>query len=207
MKLHTLSCTLWSAARPVLCAVVGVVTLGFVSDRAASAAEQRMVTATRPMLSKPGTVTQAEALLPRAKTSAGPVIVQDMHSFGPQWGGNAQLFWRPPAPVDTPIRNWPSLTLPLDVPEAGTYNVTLFLTGAPDYGRVRVFLRGKPVGDYAGYAPGVSLHSFDVGSQKLDAGSNQLVLVVFGKEDASDNYLVGVDRLSVQPVEPKPAGP
>jgi hypothetical protein len=165
-------------------------------------AEQRTVTG-KPMLSSPGTVTQAEALLSRAKVRAGPIDVQDMHGFGPQWGGGAQLLWRPPAPVDKPIRDWPFLQLPLEVAQAGLYDVTLYLTGAPDYGRVRVFLRGQPVGDYAGYAPGVSLRSFNLGPQKLVAGSNPLMLVVFGKEDASGNFFVGIDRIAVNPVTPK----
>lgn len=87
--------------------------------------------------------------------------------------------------------------------QAGTYEVTLFLTGAPDYGRVRVFLRGKPVGDYAGHAPGVSLRSFNLGPQKLDAGSTPMVLVVFGREDEASNHFVGIDRISVQPAAVK----
>lgn len=173
--------------------------MGLLLVPAAFAAERTTVAATRPMLSRPATVTEGEVLLPRAKVSAGTLVVQDMHGFGPQWGGGAQLFWRPPPPVDTPIRNWPSLTLPLEVAQAGNYEVTLFLTGAPDYGRVRVFLRGKPVGDYAGHAPGVSLRSIELGQQKLDAGSNQLVLVVFGREQASSNHFVGLDRIAVKP--------
>lgn len=36
------------------------------------------------MLSRPGTVTQAEALLARVRVSAGPLAVQDMHGCGSQ---------------------------------------------------------------------------------------------------------------------------
>ena len=151
-------------------------------------------------LSKPGTVVEAETLVHRAKATAGSVGSQDMRGFGSQWSGGSQLFWRPPAPVDVPIRSWPSLTLPLDVPQAGSYDVALYFTKAPDYGRVRVFLRGKAVGDVNGWSGGVGLTKLVAGVQKLDAGSNQLVLTVFGKDPASSNFFVGLDRIVVQPI-------
>lgn len=157
------------------------------------------------MLTKPGTVIEAEALASRAKASAGTATAQDMRGFGTQWSGGAQLLWRPPAPVDTPIRNWPNLTLPIDVPADGQYNVTLQFTAAPDYGIARVFLRGEAVGDFHGYSPQVALKSMDLGQRKLTAGSNQLVLTVFGKDATSSNYFVGVDRISVRPAASAPA--
>ena len=168
----------------------------------AFAAEQRAV-AGKPPPSGPGTLIQGEALLSRAQVKSGAIGVKDMHGYGPQWSGGAQLLWRPQPPVDKPARDWPSLQLPLEAPRAGTYEVTLFLTGAPDYGRVRVLLRGKEVGDYAGYAPGVSLRSFSLGRLKLQGGANPLTLVVFGKEDAASNYFVGLDRILLQPATPK----
>lgn len=150
------------------------------------------------MLSKPGTLIEAESLLPHASASAGSLIAQNMHGFGPQWGQDSQMFWRPPAPVDTPIRNWPSLTLPLEAPHDGKYAVTLYLTAAPDYGNVRAFLRGQAVGDYVGYAPVVGLNALALGERNLKAGSNQLVLTVFGKAAASSNYFVGIDHIELR---------
>lgn len=147
----------------------------------------------------PGTAIEAESLLLRAKSSAGSAGVQDMRSFGKQWSGGAQLLWRAPAPVEAPIRSWPNLTLPLEVAKDGRYSVTLFFTVAPDYGNVRVFLRGKEAADFRGHAPAVDLRSQPLGEHELKAGSNQLVFTVFGKETASIGYLVGIDRISVQP--------
>jgi hypothetical protein len=62
------------------------------------------------------------------------------------------VFWRPPPPVDTPIRNWPNLRLTVPVPHKGRYRVTLVHTVVPDYAWVRVFLDGKAVADFDGYA-------------------------------------------------------
>lgn len=146
------------------------------------------------------TVIEAEALLSRAKASAGSVAAQDMQGFGPQWSGGAQLFWRPPAPVDTPIRNWPSLTLPLEVPNDGLYSVTLDFTTAPDYGNVVVFLRGAIVAEFLAYGPAVGRREMVLGRHQLKAGSNQLILTVFGKQAASSNFFVGLDRITARPV-------
>ena len=175
--------------------------LGFAGTLAA----QQAVTSPA-MLSKPGTVIEAESLLPLARASAGNVIAQNMHGFGPQWGQDSQIFWRPPAPVDTPIRNWPSLTLPLEAPRDGKYAVTIYFTAAPDYGNVRAFLRGQAVGDYPGYAPAVGLNALALGERNLKAGSNQLVLTVFGKASASSNYFVGIDRIELRAPAVPPTG-
>ncbi|TAK52767.1 MAG: hypothetical protein EPO25_12655 [Gammaproteobacteria bacterium] len=128
------------------------------------------------------------------------LAAQDMQGFGPQWSGGAQLFWRPPAPVDQPIRNWPSLTLPLEVPDDGLYSLALDFTTAPDYGNVRVFLRGNAVADFPAYGTGVGRREVVLGRHQLKAGSNQLILAVFGKQEASSNFFVGLDRITARPV-------
>jgi hypothetical protein len=144
-----------------------------------------------------GTVTvEMESLTP--KTSAGAVEVQDMASFGSAWGGGAQLLWHPPAPVDQPIRNWPNLTAYLTVPTADRYEVTVFLTGAPDYGKVRLFVDGSARYDYDGYAPAVVRRDVRIGALTLAAGSHQLVFTVFGKAAASSGFLVGLDRVELR---------
>jgi hypothetical protein len=134
------------------------------------------------VMSKPGTVIEAESLLTQAKVSAGELAVQNMSGFGTQWSQDSQLFWHVPAPVDGPARDWPSLTLPLQVSADGSYEITLFFTVAPDFGNVRVSVRGMEAGDYMGYAPSVGLQPFSLGQHELAAGSNQLILTVFGKQ-------------------------
>ena len=167
---------------------------------------QAQVTSSR-VMSNPGNVIEAESLLSQAKASAGDLTIQNMSGFGPQWGQGSQLFWHVPALGDRAPRDWSRLTLPLQVSADGSYEITLFFTGAPDFGNVRVSLRGVEAGDYMGYAPSVILQPFPLGQHALAAGSNPLVLTVFGKQSESTNYLVGLDRIEVEPaMVPMPAG-
>jgi hypothetical protein len=167
---------------------------------APAAQAQEVVTGSSKVLSEPGTVIEAESLAAQAKVSAGPVTTQNMQPFGPQWGGGAHLFWRPPAPVDTPIRNWPHLTIWLNAPAAGEYTLVLYYTAAPDYGTFRVFLNGTPVKDISGFAPAVGLRKIELVRSTLKAGPQQLVFTVFSKEPASTNFLVGLDRFELRQV-------
>jgi hypothetical protein len=143
-------------------------------------------------------VIEIESLLTQLKASAGDLTRQEMAGFGTGWGGNAQVFWRPPPPVETPIRNYPHLTFSIEVPAKGTYSVTLVHTQAPDYGNARVFIGGTARGDLAGYAPTVRPARVALGDLPLDAGKNQVVVSVFGKNAASTNFVVGLDRIELK---------
>jgi hypothetical protein len=142
---------------------------------------------------------EAESLIPTAQVShqAPAPIRQDMAGFGPGWGGNAQLFWRPPAPVETPIRDYPFLRLYPRLAVAGTYAVSLAYTQAPDFGNVRVFINGQPRGDLSGYAPAVGTARIDLGDVALRAGTNELLVTVFGKAAQSSGFAVGLDCLTI----------
>ena len=142
-------------------------------------------------------IVEIESLLPRMKASAGEPARQEMAGFGPGWGANAQLFWRPPPPVEGPIRNYPHVRFSIDVAEAGTYGVTLVHTQAPDYGNARVFVRGTPRRDLAGYAPTVRTARVALGDIPLDAGVNEVVVTVLGKDAASTGFVVGLDRIEL----------
>ena len=144
-------------------------------------------------------IVEIESLLPRMKASAGELTRQEMAGFGPGWGANAQVFWRPPPLVGVPIRNYPHVRFSIDVAEAGTYGVTLVHTQAPDYGNARVFVRvrGTPRGDLAGYAPTVRTARVALGDIQLDAGVNEVVVTVLGKAAASTGFFVGLDRIEL----------
>ena len=143
---------------------------------------------------------EAESLLSSAQTSAGAPapIRQDMAGFGSGWGGNAQLFWRPPAPVDTPIRNWPNIKLYARVEAAGRYSISLVYTQAPDFGNARVFVKGQPRGDTTGHAASVRTARMDLGEVDLDAGNFELLLTVFGKAPESTGFAIGLDRIELR---------
>lgn len=195
----------WPAARAAL-------TLAAASSWAAGAlaAEPRALATAHPdthVVAKPGVASQAlrqmpvriegESLVGSVAASAGPVAAQDMAVFGNGWSGNAQLFWQPPDPVDTPIRNWPHLTFGVDVAQDGTYALAIRHTRAPDYGDVRVFVRGAPVADLSGHAASVQAVRVEAGQVKLKAGKNQVVLTVFRRPAASSAAFVGLDALEL----------
>lgn len=140
---------------------------------------------------------EGESLVGSAQASAGAVSAQDMSGFGSGWSGGAQLFWHAPDPVDTPTRNWPHLTFYLDIATDGTYALTLLHTRAPDFGDVRVFVRGAAVADLSGYAAGVQAARVEAGKVKLKAGKNQVVLTVFRRPASSTASFVGLDALEL----------
>ena len=164
-------------------------------------AQERVQVSTRPLVKlAPPVVVECESLIVTAIVSAGPVDRQEMEGFGAGWSGSGQLFWRPPAPVDEPIRNYPNLRLHLEVDAAGTYALTLVHTVAPDYGTVRVFVRGQPAGDFSGYAESVQWRRFELGERELPAGNVEVVFTVIGKDGASTGYCVGLDRIELRRV-------
>ena len=165
-----------------------------------SAQERATTLKRRPLPLHLAVVVECEALVDTAIVSAGPVDRQEMEPFGDGWGGAAQLFWRPPAPVEEPVRNYPNLRLRLTIGQAGTYRVTLVHTVAPDYGAVRVFVRGRPAGELNGYADKVEWRRFELGDFQLPAGTSELVFTVIGKDEAASDYFVGLDRLELRRV-------
>lgn len=133
-----------------------------------------------------------------AKASAGNVVRQEMSGFGAGWSGDAQLFWTPPPPVDKPIRNWPNLRHGFKPPAAGTYEIILHYTAAPDFGTFRVFLDGDAVHDIDGYAPKVTPRSQSLGQHQLDAGNHEFLITVFTKSAFAKSFSVGLDRIELR---------
>ena len=143
---------------------------------------------------------EIEDLMNSAKVSDGPTSRQDMRGFGRGWSGNAQLFWRAPAPVDKPIRNWPHLAVWFAPPSAKTFEVILHYTSAPDFGTFRVFLDGQPRADVDAYSPTVTTADRSLGQHTLDPGKHELLVTVFTKAGASKGFAVGLDRVELRPV-------
>ncbi|MGH7480875.1 MAG: glycoside hydrolase family 172 protein [Longimicrobiales bacterium] len=135
---------------------------------------------------------EAEALLGRASVTGGELRVQEMGAFEGEWGGDAQLWWVGASPGDR-------LTLPIDAPAAGSYELVGFFTRAQDYGIVRLHVAGRPVGALMdGYAPRVEpTGPVSFGSVRLSEGTNDVVIELVGKDVRSagyaDGYLVGID--------------
>ena len=143
---------------------------------------------------------EAEDLITSARASSGQVTRQDMSGFGRGWSRNAQLFWAPPLPADKPIRSWPSLTLSFNTSAAGTYELILHYTTAPDFAMFRVSVDRQQAVEIDAYSANVSPQSRSLGQQTLSAGNHMLMVSLYGKARASRGFAVGLDRLELQPV-------
>ncbi|MBU4286419.1 MAG: hypothetical protein KKD76_05870, partial [Verrucomicrobia bacterium] len=119
---------------------------------------------------------------------------QGMADFGAdKWSGAQQLF--------CPGRKGQFVVLEVPVAEAGRYLLDIYFTKAADYGIVEVGLDGKRIGlPFDGYSGGViPSGKVSYGECELTAGSHLLRLEVNGKNQASSNYGMGIDCLTLTP--------
>lgn len=101
-----------------------------------------------------------------------------------------------------------SFTVPLNVPDAGTWQLGAYMTQAPGYGDVRVeldagtateaSLAGTANSPFDGYAPRVSDTYLDLGTPTLAKGTHTLTFTVAGA-GAKAGYQAGLVYLTLSP--------
>lgn len=143
---------------------------------------------------------EGEGLL--ANATGGKAGAQPMEAFvrgNWNWSGGAQLWWTGGKPGDR-------LDLTLPVPAAGTYEVQIVLTKAPDYAMLKFLLDGKPLEKtFDGFSPpgaGV-VHSPALTLTKTDlsAGDHRLTLEVTGANpEATKAFMAGIDYVYLNKV-------
>ena len=136
---------------------------------------------------------EAESLLATAKATSGDVSVQAMEVFGDGWSGDSQLWW-------LPRESGAVLTLQLPAPDDGEYNLTGYFTKAKDYAKIKVMQGDKQVGEEVNlFGPDVvPTKAISLGKISLKKGDNAIKIVIFGKDDKSDGYLVGIDAFTLK---------
>lgn len=100
------------------------------------------------------------------------------------------------------------MTVTVQVPEAGDYDLSSLFIKSPLYGKVQAYLDGQPVGgEYDGYAAEVSgAAPFQQGTVSLTAGAHTIRYEVTGKNALSGNYFIGLDAVQLLPAgAPDPA--
>jgi hypothetical protein len=128
--------------------------------------------------------------------TGGRTQLQDMYGFGPNWSGDAHLWWIEAKPGDT-------LDLAVPVQMAGTYRLTMQLTKAIDYGIVQLYLDGKKLGAPIdlfnnGVVPTGVL---DMGIHELDKGEHKLSVEIVGaNEKAVKSYMFGLDYVLLKDI-------
>lgn len=138
---------------------------------------------------------EGEALIASASKTGGNVEVQGMGGFAGDWSRDGQLWW-------TDAKVGDVLTLPLSVPEAGTYELVGYFTKAADYGRFGFALNGRPLAtELDAFHDGVVASGpVTLGRATLAGGRTDLKITVLGKNPASANTLFGLDALALRPV-------
>ena len=127
---------------------------------------------------------------PAAKMAGNPI--QKMTTWGEgRWSGGEQAFF--------PTSDRDVVTWMLEIDEAGTYDLTLQTTRAPDYGRVQIELDGVPMGSPIDlYAPGVQPGgSSHLGAPVLTRGTHRLAFKIVGHNLWSTGTFFGIDALDV----------
>jgi hypothetical protein len=132
---------------------------------------------------------EGESLVATVTGNTAPVVIQG-NCCGVIWSGNAQLWFQASKAGD-------KMVLTINVPTAGTYDLSAVMTKARDYGIVSLVVDKIQLGQpFDGYNfPNVTVATVDYGSVPLSAGAHQLTFTLVGKNTSSINYLVGIDYL------------
>jgi hypothetical protein len=133
---------------------------------------------------------EAESLLP-AVEAAAPASRQG-NCCGADWSGGAQLWFQADGAGD-------AFTVEVDVPQAGTYDLTAVYTQAVDYGFHTLAVDGEPLGEQfdAYSATLVDGAAHDHGAVELSAGTHRLTWTVTGRNPASRGFFAGVDAVAL----------
>ena len=122
--------------------------------------------------------------------------VQNMDQFeGALWSHHEQLFCN--------AEKGGAVQLRFEVVNPGNYHVRLLATSAPDYGKIRIALDGKPAGPEVDlYAGRVSpTGELELGVHEMAAGPHTLHVVSVGKAAASGGFSFGLDALDLVPAK------
>jgi hypothetical protein len=134
---------------------------------------------------------EAESLpLAASPPTTAPHTVQQ----GGLWSGGGQLLIQPTAPGQ-------QVSLQLQVPTAGSYQLLVDPSFGPRYGSWTVLVDGRPLGACNAYAPAPASPTTPTGMGRisLTAGTHSLTFVVTGKDPRSTGYLAGIDYIQLVP--------
>ena len=118
-----------------------------------------------------------------------------MGDYGNEWSGSRQVWWRGAAEGNQAV-------LAFSVEEEGPRRVKVALTRAPDYGIVRFFLDGRPVGEEVDLWASEVTHAgeFDLGVRTLSARAHRLTVRLVGAnpQATGGGGMAGVDYILLE---------
>lgn len=141
----------------------------------------------------PSSPPEAESFTPTTLVATnGTYSVQQM-GWGPErFSGGKQIFWAPDPGSG-------KITFKFLVTTVGTYQIALYATQAPDFGRVWVAIDSSPLAAFIdGYAPlVVPSGRISLGSHFLSPGLHEITFDTAGKNAASAGYAFGFDAFEI----------
>jgi len=129
------------------------------------------------------------AVLARDRCDTSP---QDMGTWGgPMWSEGKQLFCR--------ASKSGFVELSFAVRKTGRYRLRVLATAAPDFGKVRAALDGRPVGPVSDLYSGrvCPSGSLELGTHDLAAGPHRLRFTAVGRNAASTDVFFGLDAIEL----------
>lgn len=126
--------------------------------------------------------------------TGGETQTQELSGFGPDWSGDAHLWWTGGKPGD-------KLVLAIPVKEAGRYDLKAQFTKAIDYGIVQFLVDGQKLGSPLDlFNNGViATGPIFLGTVELASGEHQLTVEITGaNEKAVKGYMFGLDYLKLE---------
>ena len=127
----------------------------------------------------------------------GMKIVADSGKLSKRLGGQDTQFYRAQEPGDFVVYEF-------ETDEAGDYTARLEFTQAPTYGTWQVLMDGKALGeavDAYGERIRVGEGFADLGEVSLTAGRHRVRIEVIGRNEAAEEYYIGVGSLVLRAVE------
>lgn len=143
---------------------------------------------------------EAESLLENfASARGGRLQSQDMRGFGAGWSDDRQLFW-------AARRRGATLILTVPVLTDARYGIDLWLTRAPDFGRLTFQIDGESLAEvFDGYATRVETgQPLRIGIAALRTGQHTITIRVSGRNPASKGYYAGIDCIVLVPLRVAP---
>ena len=137
---------------------------------------------------------EAEVLAAQATVNAPLVRRGNCCMTGGKWSGDADLQLRG-------TREKARMTLPLDVPADGTYDLSVVVSKGPRNGIHKVLVDGVRVGArFDGYRRSVARETVPLGRFRFPAGPVDVTFKVVDRDRKADAYEVSVDVLALRRV-------
>jgi len=134
---------------------------------------------------------EAEEMIPPVEATA--LVVTQLDCCNVQWSKGKQILMYASHMGD-------HMTLEFDVPIAGTWNLDVLLTKAPDFGIYQLSVDGINAGlPFDLFNPaGVSIIRQAFGALELTAGKHTITFTLVDKHPNASNYLIGLDQFILE---------